>query len=224
MRVLRPVIANEQDVSGSGRSKRRPFRRDQILDIAIDLFYERGYHGTGMDEIGEAAGITGPAIYRHFKSKDDILSAALEHVASQMMGRVQEIAESTASPRERLGGLIDNLVSSILDKPALAELALYERRVFPDATRQGFDRIHRLHVAEWVHVVSQLHPTLSEGDVRLMVGAALGLLGSVLSYQSGLPRPQLDELLHDMGMAALVGNEARPASVSVNRRISRGRR
>jgi AcrR family transcriptional regulator len=208
-------IADEP--KGSRRSKRRPFRRDQILDVAVDLFYERGYYGTGMDEIGEAAGITGPGIYRHFKSKDDILSAALEHVAAQMMGRVQEIVESSSSPRETLNELVANFVGSMLDKPALAELALYERRVFPDAAREGFDRLHRLHVAEWVHVVSELHPRLSEGEVRLMVAAAMGLLSSVLSYQSGLARPQLDHLLHEMAMAALVG-EPRPLEVVSARR------
>jgi AcrR family transcriptional regulator len=200
------VVADQPGPRPSGRPKRRPFRQEQILDVAIELFYECGYHGAGMDKIGAAAGITGPAIYRHFKSKDEILSAALERVASQVIGRAQAIAEAGGDPRDTLEALIENFVSSILDKPAPAELFLYERRVFPEATRQGFDRIHRLHVAEWVHVVSQLQPALNEEEAQLMVAAAMGLLGAVLSYQSGLPRPQLDRLLRAMAMAALVGS------------------
>ena len=42
-------------------TKRRPYRRDEILAAAVKLFHERGYHATGMDDIGAEAGISGPA-------------------------------------------------------------------------------------------------------------------------------------------------------------------
>ena len=58
-------------------TKRRPYRRDEILAAAVKLFHERGYHATGMDDIGAEAGISGPAIYRHFKGKEEILEVLL---------------------------------------------------------------------------------------------------------------------------------------------------
>jgi AcrR family transcriptional regulator len=52
-------------------------RERQILDAAAALFYEKGFHGVGVDEIGQRVGISGPALYRHFKGKDQILAALL---------------------------------------------------------------------------------------------------------------------------------------------------
>jgi AcrR family transcriptional regulator len=198
------------------RPKRRPYRRDQIIDAAIDLFFERGYHSTGMDEIGVAAGITGPGIYRHFKNRDDVLAAALERAATQMMGGVEEIVLSSTTPEETLDGLVRNFIGAVLNRPALAELVLYERRMFPPEPRDWFDRVHRLHVEEWVHALSEVHPALSEGEVRLMVGAAMGLLGSVMSYRSGLARPQLDNLLRQMALDALLGDKTRARDISTS--------
>lgn len=188
------------------RTKRRPFRRDQIVEAAIDLFFERGYHATGMDEIGQAAGISGPAIYRHFKNRDEVLAAALEHAAAQVVGPVEEIVRGAGNPEETLDGLVRNFISAVLNRPALAEFVLYERRLIPPELRVGFDRIHRLHIEEWVHAVSEVHPELNRGEVRLMVAAGMGLLGSVMSYHSGLARPQLDELLRRMALDVLLGS------------------
>lgn len=52
--------------------------KEKILDAALELFSERGYDGTGVDLIAESAGIKGPSLYRHFSSKEDILSALIE--------------------------------------------------------------------------------------------------------------------------------------------------
>jgi AcrR family transcriptional regulator len=48
-----------------------------MLDAAAKLFSTRGYVDTGIDDIGEAVGVTGPAVYRHFKSKEALLVAVL---------------------------------------------------------------------------------------------------------------------------------------------------
>ena len=50
-----------------------PTRREQILAAAAELFARHGFHGVGIDDIGSAVGISGPALYRHFRSKDAML-------------------------------------------------------------------------------------------------------------------------------------------------------
>ena len=59
---------------------RRRSRRDEILEIAVGLFAARGYHGVSMDDIGSAAGVTGPALYHHFGRRDDVLLRMLPQV------------------------------------------------------------------------------------------------------------------------------------------------
>ena len=52
--------------------------KERILEEALTLFAERGYDGTGVDGIAECVGIKGPSVYRHFKSKEDILNALID--------------------------------------------------------------------------------------------------------------------------------------------------
>jgi AcrR family transcriptional regulator len=198
------------------RLKRRPFRREQILAIAIHLFYKQGYQATGMDDIGRIAGMTGPAIYRHFKNKEDILLAAIERGSDQILGKVREIVEHSTTPDETLRGLINNFVVAMLNKPELAGLMLKEGRRFPVSVRTRWDLAHRLHMEEWAHALAQARPDLSDGQVRLMINATAGLLSSAVSYHSGLERQRLERLLNDMAYVALLGeNPAEPQSVDV---------
>ncbi|MCW3040419.1 MAG: TetR/AcrR family transcriptional regulator, partial [Solirubrobacterales bacterium] len=67
------------EVRGDGagprtRRARDPDRGSKILAAALRLFHERGFHAVSVDEIGEAAGATGAAIYRHFTGKEEILA------------------------------------------------------------------------------------------------------------------------------------------------------
>ena len=52
--------------------------KDRILEEALTLFSERGYDGTGVDLIAERVGIKGPSLYKHFKSKQDIMDALID--------------------------------------------------------------------------------------------------------------------------------------------------
>ncbi len=68
-------------------------RREQILDVAIDVFGRSGYFGASMNDIAEAAGVTKPVLYQHFDSKGDLYSALLAEVGARML---DSIAKATA--------------------------------------------------------------------------------------------------------------------------------
>jgi AcrR family transcriptional regulator len=68
-------------------------RREQILDVAIDVFGHAGYFGASMNDIAEAAGVTKPVLYQHFDSKSDLYSALLDEVGARML---DAIAKATA--------------------------------------------------------------------------------------------------------------------------------
>ena len=58
--------------------KRRPKdRKKQILEQAVRLFIERGFHSVKLEEIAEAAGVTARALYRHYENKQALLAAAI---------------------------------------------------------------------------------------------------------------------------------------------------
>ncbi len=62
------------------RTDRGARRRHAIVAAAAELFAEHGYPAVGMDDIGAAAGVTGPAIYRHFESKAAVLAAVIDGI------------------------------------------------------------------------------------------------------------------------------------------------
>ena len=63
----------------------RPSRREQILQAAAQLFAERGSRAVGVDDVGAAVGVTGPAIYRHFASKDAMLAEMLLRISERLL-------------------------------------------------------------------------------------------------------------------------------------------
>ncbi len=68
-------------------------RREQILDVALDVFATAGFHGASMNDIAEAAGVTKPVLYQHFDSKRDLYKALILEVGNRLL---DSIAKATA--------------------------------------------------------------------------------------------------------------------------------
>jgi AcrR family transcriptional regulator len=158
-----------------------------------------------MDEIGQAAGITGPAIYRHFASKEDVLAAAIGRVADQRAQALRELTADAASPEEALELLARNHARGTLDNLSLVAIVMSERRVLDGAGRAAIDSAIQERVDEWVRHLEQLRPELSAAEARLMVFSAFTLLQSVTQYDSGLEPSVVQQLLVRMAMDSLLG-------------------
>lgn len=74
-------------------------RREQILQIAMRLFSEKGFRGTTTKEIANAAGVSEAIIFRHFANKDELYSAILDHKACdrRFQNPFEELAEKIAA-------------------------------------------------------------------------------------------------------------------------------
>ncbi len=77
-------------------------RRRQLLDVAVDVFAERGFHGTSMDEVAEAAGVTKPVLYQHFDSKRELYLELLEDVGNHLVSAVTAAVGGASGPRQRV--------------------------------------------------------------------------------------------------------------------------
>lgn len=75
-----------------------PARREQLLEVALDVFATTGYHGTSMNDVAEAAGVTKPVLYQHFESKRELYRALLDEVGNRLLGA---ITSGTATPDGR---------------------------------------------------------------------------------------------------------------------------
>jgi AcrR family transcriptional regulator len=78
-----------------------PARREQLLDVALEVFARTGYHDTSMNDVAEAAGVTKPVLYQHFESKRELFQALLDAVGARMLGAIREGTADATDGRSR---------------------------------------------------------------------------------------------------------------------------
>jgi AcrR family transcriptional regulator len=76
-------------------------RREQILDVAIQVFGRAGYYGASMNDVAEAAGVTKPVLYQHFDSKGDLYGALLDEVGARLISAISKATANAADGREQ---------------------------------------------------------------------------------------------------------------------------
>ncbi len=84
--------------------------RKKIVEAAFSLFLDKGYHGTTMDEIAESLGVTKPALYQYFPSKEDLFAAVAERSRQELMGTLQR-SYVDRNIRDGSAALFDSLLA-----------------------------------------------------------------------------------------------------------------
>src|SRR5207248_10683881 len=79
-----------------------PRRRRQLLDVALHVFADRGYHATSMNDLAETAGVTKPVLYQHFRSKRALYLELLEDVGGQLRDTISKATTEANGPREQV--------------------------------------------------------------------------------------------------------------------------
>src|SRR4051812_12408040 len=79
-----------------------PRRRRQLLDVALGVFAEQGYHVTSMNDLAEAAGVTKPVLYQHFRSKRALYLELLEDVGGQLRDTIGKATSEAVGPHDQV--------------------------------------------------------------------------------------------------------------------------
>jgi AcrR family transcriptional regulator len=190
-------------VSEMRTPRRDPTRKARILAAAAELISRSGYHVVGMGDIGTAAGIVGSGIYRHFDSKSAILAALLEQVMDRLSGPASDIVEAASDDRLAVTELVRNHVRVAIQDRRILQVYHREARNLRENELRKLRRAQRHYIEEWVAVVAPLRPGLTDGEVRVLVHAAIGSIQSILFYNSGLPDAQIAVLLTTTAHACL---------------------
>jgi AcrR family transcriptional regulator len=174
---------------------RDPDRRDRILRAAAELVAERGFHAVSMADIGAASGIVGSGVYRHFDSKSAVLVALLDEGMERLLAGAAVAVGSGRPDAEVLDALVRDQVRFAVDEALLVRLWLREVQTLPDGDQRRLRRLQRHYVEEWVHTLRELRPELPDGDARARVHVAIGAIQSAATWNAGVPREPLAELL-----------------------------
>ncbi|WP_067672580.1 TetR/AcrR family transcriptional regulator [Nocardia miyunensis] len=218
---------------GTGPNGRRPTTRGsqrsaQIIQAAANLFQDAGYQNVSIDDIGSAVGLTGPAVYRHFKGKHDILVHTLIGQVELVEDMARRAAEGEGAPDERMAAFLAELEDLAVHRDE-AMLWRRERRHLQPAERGAFraefGRVQRLTRA----AIAASRPDSSAGQLELLSLALLSLFGNTREIRAGLDESRLAAVQSSIAWAvvrcALPAEHpgARPAATQTER-MPAGRR
>jgi AcrR family transcriptional regulator len=189
----------------TGRSQAKASRRSVLLREAARLFAENGYNGVSIEDLGAAAGVSGPAVYRHFPGKAAVLGALLVGVSEDLLGGGRAVVEGGGTPGEVLGRLVAFHADFALDNPDV--IRVQDRDLGSLAAEDGaaVRRLQRGYIDVWAQQLLLLHPEEQQAAAVFRAQAVFGLLNSTphSAHRTRLPPQARRRNLEAMAMAAL---------------------
>jgi AcrR family transcriptional regulator len=177
-------------------------RREQILGRAAELFAARGFHGVSMADIGAACGISGPALYRHFASKDAMLAEMLVSISEELLDVGRQRAAESEGHEQALTALVRWHIDFALHHKPLIVVQDRDWDSLPPKARDDVRRLQREYVELWVDALRALDDDLDPDRGRAMAHAAFGLINST-PRASYLSETEMSDLLEVMALHAL---------------------
>jgi AcrR family transcriptional regulator len=135
-------------------------RRRQLLDVAIAVFAQRGFHATSMTEVAEAAGVTKPVLYQHFSSKRALYLEALEDVGLRLRQEIEKATTDAPGPREQVERGLDAFFGFVADEQAAFTL------LFGSGTRRD---------EEFAAFVADVERSIAQSVAGMLEVAGLGV-------------------------------------------------
>jgi AcrR family transcriptional regulator len=179
-----------------------PSRREQFLTTAAELFAARGFHGVSVGDLGAACGVSGPAIYRHFASKDAMLAEMLVSISEDLLSEGRSRAAAAESPQDALAALIGWHVDFALHNKPLIVVQDRDWASLPADAQARVRTLQRQYVELWVDTLRRVRPDVDPDRGHAMVHAAFGLLNST-PRSTYLDEEAMAGVLSAMASAAL---------------------
>lgn len=181
-------------------------RRREILAIAADLFAERGFANVTVDDIGEAAGVSGPALYHHFAGKEALLGEMLVDISEYLLaGGTKVVAEHGSSDPDAdtlLARLIRFHTEFAVERRSLITVHFRDLVHASDADQARVRNLQSRYVGLWCTELQRRSPALPRRAAQAIVHATFGLINST-PFSARLPRAAMLELLDAMAEGAL---------------------
>lgn len=180
----------------------RDARRAQLLEVALEVFVEQGYHAASMDEIADRAGVSKPVVYQHFPGKLDLYLALLERSCETVVAGVREALSSTPDNRKRVQATMELWFTYVADRGAAFRLVFESDLTNDSDVRAQIDRVVNDSAAAIAEVIAE--DTGLPADAAHLL--ALGLVG--MGHVGARNWLTTDSDLDKHDAAALVANLA----------------
>jgi acetoacetyl-CoA synthetase len=188
--------------AGDGEAPRRVSpRREELLEIAAELFAQQGFAGVTVHTIGAAAGVSGPALYHHFDSKEAMLGEMLVGTSHHLLAAARALHDSLP-PDQLLAELIAIQVDFAVDHRTLISVEYSDLNKASPDDQERVRLLQRQYVEIWVDALVDRHAGLTPASARPAVHAVLGLIKST-PFSPCTGRVEMVRLLRGMAVAAV---------------------
>lgn len=186
---------------------------------AVELFSEHGFDQVKISDIGETAGISAGAVYRHISNKQELLDQPIREMMVIGYAVSQLVVERAATPGDALGQLIAELVRVAADRPQVVLLWHREARRVSAPVRRELATVHIRTVELWADALTAARPDITRDAAEFRVRAAWGLLNCTPLVSDTMTRSRLlavlgrlmsTVLLAPAGYTAEIGTAGRP--------------
>lgn len=169
-------------------------RRDEILEQAFELVREAGLTGLTMKKVAERVGVTEPALYRHFPTKQAILVGIAKRLAEKLLGPIRAIAaEEEAPPEQRVERILTHHFKLVMETNGLPFLLMAEASVSGDqdvADTLGGAMLSYQQIMVGILETMPRSPEMPEP--RHMLPMLVGVIAAVAIQRRALPRLPVD--------------------------------
>jgi AcrR family transcriptional regulator len=195
--------------NAAGTGKRPRFRREMIFSAAAELFHKLGYRGTRLEDIGAAVGMSGPAVYRHFASKEALLTELLERHVERAQRDFKAAMEVASAPRGVLERLVRASVEHAVEESDLVATAAREIAHLSKEARRRIGRRQRAILDGWVATIRGVRPELDDNDARITAVGVAAMVAAATRVRSLASRERVVDHITSMAMAALLADAVR---------------
>ncbi|MEO7722117.1 MAG: TetR family transcriptional regulator [Pseudolysinimonas sp.] len=189
------------------RATQKASRRSAYLAAAATLFAARSYAEVTIGDLGEAAGVSGPALYKHFANKEAVLVELLVAVSQRLLGAAQEIVADDAPAAVKLRRLVAFHTDFALQESDTILIQGRDLGLLPPEASRRVRSLQRAYLEQWRAVLAQVRPEWDRDECELRLQGVFGLLNST-AFSAGhiASRPKSAHILAGMAMSCLTAD------------------
>ncbi|MFF3493248.1 TetR/AcrR family transcriptional regulator [Streptomyces sp. NPDC002795] len=200
------------------RSTRPRDRKQQIIAAASEQFRASGFHNVGISDIAEAVGISGPAVYRHFRGKQELLHATLADA-------IDKNTESFHGEYADLRELLDAVAAGTLERRHTGVLWERELAHLPPEQRQELRARYVATIEPLRTAIAASRPDLTAGAVEVLLRAIIAVFAAMSQHAGKVDPARARPMMTDLAvlLCEFRGLESGDGAADGGRPVPRGR-
>ncbi|HMM72800.1 MAG TPA: TetR/AcrR family transcriptional regulator [Rhodocyclaceae bacterium] len=205
LRPSRPAKPADDGGAVGMREQLRSFKRERILEVAGQLFYERGYHGTSLDALAERLGVSKPFIYAYYRNKTELLIEIYTRVVQLSLDCVAAARAEGETPVAQIVAFARRFADLTVREQAVVAVFFQEVSSIPDEHVAAINRLKKSFDDALTALIKDgiAAGAFDVGDARMAALAMTGMISWIYTWYRSSGRLKPDELCGIMAEYAM---------------------